>query len=60
MQLRVRALVESPTWRRPIKALATCLVQRRTLGAREARDIIRRAIPVSPATEGRKIAKRRF
>jgi ATP-dependent Zn protease len=44
MQLRVRALVESPTWRRPIEALAACLVQRRKLGAREARAIIRRAI----------------
>jgi hypothetical protein len=57
MQLRVRALVESPAWRRPIEALAMCLIQRRTLGAREARDIIRRAIPISPATGGRKIAK---
>lgn len=45
MQLRVRALVESPTWRRPIEALAACLVQRRELGAREARAIIRRSIP---------------
>jgi ATP-dependent Zn protease len=44
MQLRVRALVESPTWRRPIEALAARLVQRRELGAREARRIIRRAI----------------
>lgn len=47
MQLRVRALVEIPTWRRPIEALAACLVQRRELGAREARGIIRRAISVS-------------
>ncbi len=47
MQLRVRALVQSPAWRRPIEALAACLVQRRELGAREARSIIRRAIPVS-------------
>ena len=44
MQLRVRALVESPTWRRPIEALAACLVQRRELGARDARGVIRRAI----------------
>lgn len=58
MQLRVRALVESPAWRRPIEALAMRLIQRRALGAREARDIIRRAIPASPATDGRKIAKR--
>lgn len=47
MQLRVRALVEIPTWRRPIEALAACLVQRRELGAREAHGIIRRAISVS-------------
>jgi hypothetical protein len=47
MQLRVRALVESPAWRRPIEALAMHLIERRALGAREARDIIRRAIPVS-------------
>ena len=57
MQLRVRALVESPSWRRPLEALAMCLVQRRELGARAARDIIRRAIPISPATRRRKIAK---
>jgi hypothetical protein len=60
MQMRVRALVETPTWRQPIEALAMCLVQRRELGAREARDIIRRAIPISPATGGRKIAKSRL
>jgi hypothetical protein len=47
MQLRVRALVESPSWRRPIEALATCLVQRRELGAGEARRIIRRALPMA-------------
>jgi ATP-dependent Zn protease len=46
MQLRVRALVESPNWRRPIEALARSLLQRRALRAREARAIIRRAIPV--------------
>jgi hypothetical protein len=44
MQLRVRALVESPTWRRPIEALAACLVQRRELSTREARGIIRSAL----------------
>jgi hypothetical protein len=57
MQLRVRALVETPTWRRPIEALATGLIERRRLSAREARDIIRRAIPASPATGGRKTTK---
>ena len=60
MQLRVRALVQSPSWRRPIEALAICLVQRRELGARAARDIIRRAIPISPATARRRIAKHSF
>lgn len=60
MQLRVRALVESPTWRRPIEGLATCLVQRRELGAREARGIIRRAIPMSLKMAGRRNAKQRF
>jgi len=59
MQLRVRALVESPMWRRPIEALAACLVQRRQLGAREARGIIRRAIPVSPNMAERRNAKQR-
>ena len=48
MQLRVRALVESPSWRHPIEALATCMIERRELGAREARGIIRRAIPMLP------------
>lgn len=43
MQLRVRALVGSPSWRRPIAALAIHLVQRRELGAHETRAIIRRA-----------------
>jgi hypothetical protein len=57
MQLRVRALVESPPWRRPIEALAACLVQRRELGAREARDIIRHAIPMSLETAERRNAK---
>jgi hypothetical protein len=47
MQLRVRALVESTSWRQPIEALAACLVERRQLGVREARGIIRRAIPIS-------------
>lgn len=47
MQLRVRTLVETPAWRRPIGALAACLVQRRQVGAREARGIIRRAISMS-------------
>ncbi len=41
MQLRVRALVESPGWRQPIEALADQLRQHRRLGAREARAIIR-------------------
>ena len=57
MQLRVRALVESPTWRRPIEALAACLVECRELGAREARGIIRRAIPMSLETPERRNAK---
>ena len=48
MQLRVRALVESASWRQPIEALARCLLRRRELGAREARAIIRRAMPVRP------------
>jgi ATP-dependent Zn protease len=47
MQLRVHALVESPTWHRPIEALAARLVERQQLGVREARSIIRRAIPMS-------------
>jgi ATP-dependent Zn protease len=55
MQLRVRALVESPSWRRPIEALARCLVQRQELGAREARGIIRRAMPTSPETARRNV-----
>lgn len=59
MQLRVRALVESPTWRRPIEALAACLVQRRELGAREARGIIRRAIPIGLKTAERRNARPR-
>lgn len=55
MQLRVRALVQSPTWRGPIEALAASLVQCRELGAREARSIIRRAIATSvEAPEGGK------
>lgn len=54
MQLRVHALVERPTWRRPIEALAACLVQRRELGAREARSIIRRAITTASDTSARK------
>lgn len=45
LQFRVRALVESPTWRQPIKALAKRLLQRRQLGASETRAIIRSAIP---------------
>jgi len=60
MQLRMRALVESPSWCRPIEALAMCLVQRRELGAREARGIIRRAIPLSLETAGRPIARHSF
>jgi len=58
MQLRVRALVESPAWRRPIEALAACLVRRRQLGAREARAIIRRAIhPAISKPPGRLAAR---
>jgi ATP-dependent Zn protease len=60
MQLRVRALVESPNWRRPIDALARCLLQRRELGAREARAIIRRAIPVRPDSRERARSIARF
>jgi len=59
MQLRVRALVQSPSWRQPIGALAKCLIERRELGAREARGIIRRAIPMSLETAGRTHAKQR-
>lgn len=44
LQLRAHALVESPTWRQPIEALATQLLQCRQLGAREIRAIIRGAI----------------
>jgi hypothetical protein len=58
MQLRVRALVESPRWRRPIQALAASLVERRQLGVREARGIIRRAIPMSPAAVSSASAER--
>lgn len=56
MQLRVRGLVASPTWRQPIQALATHLLHRRQLGAREARTIIRGAIP---GTEGSGSIRRR-
>jgi hypothetical protein len=59
MQLRVRALVESPVWRWPIEALAACLVQRRQLGVREARGVIRRAIPASLQAAARTNAKPR-
>lgn len=59
MQLRVRALVESPSWRRPIEALATCLLQRREVAAREARSIIRRAIATSLEMTERRNAKPR-
>jgi hypothetical protein len=52
MQLRVRALVESPAWRRPIEALAACLIQRRELGARETRRVIQRAIKTAPTSTG--------
>jgi hypothetical protein len=44
LQLRTRALVESPSWRQPIEVLATRLLERRQLGARETRAIIRGAI----------------
>ena len=52
LQLRVRALVETETWRRPIEALAAHLLQRRQLGARETRAIIRGAIPPQGAARG--------
>jgi hypothetical protein len=44
LQLRTRALVESPAWREPIETLATCLLERRQLGARQARAIIGAAV----------------
>jgi hypothetical protein len=44
LQLRTRALVKSPTWRQPIETLATCLLERRQLGAWDTRAIIRAAI----------------
>lgn len=44
LQLRTHALVESPTWRQPIEVLAGRLLERRQLGARETRAIIRAAI----------------
>jgi hypothetical protein len=59
MQLRVRALTESPSWRQPIGALAACLVQRREFGVRDARWIIRRALPASPEATARTSANRR-
>jgi len=52
MQLRVRALVASPSWRGPIEALAAVLAKRGSLGTREARAIIRRAIAVSSTGPG--------
>jgi len=55
MQLRVRALVKSPTWQEPIEALTKCLLQRGTLGARDARAIIQRALPKD---EARRSARR--
>jgi hypothetical protein len=44
LQLRTYALVQSPTWRQPIDTLAARLLERRQLGARETRAIIRTAI----------------
>jgi hypothetical protein len=44
LQLRTYALVQSPTWRQPIDTLAARLLERRQLGARETRAIIRAAI----------------
>jgi hypothetical protein len=44
LQLRTRALVQSPTWRQPIEVLAQHLLECRQLGARETRAIIRAAI----------------
>lgn len=44
LQLRTRALVESPTWRQPIETLAIRLLERRQLGAGETRAIISAAI----------------
>jgi hypothetical protein len=59
MQLRVRALVESPSWRHPIQALAACLVQQRQLGVRDARRVIRRALLTSSHTTAGTNANRR-
>jgi hypothetical protein len=66
LQFRARALVNSPTWRQPIETLATCLLERRQLGAREARAIIRAAIAgaqrassIPPASSARRISRRR-
>lgn len=70
LQLRSHALVQSPTWRQPIDTLAARLLERRQLGARETRAIIRAAIsrgrspssirhdsaPVSPTREARRRA----
>jgi len=44
LQLRTHALVESPTWRQPIEALAARLLKQRQLGERETRAIIRAAV----------------
>ena len=49
LQLRTHALVQRPTWRRQIDALAARLRERRQLGARETRAIIRAAIPTVPS-----------
>ena len=44
LQLRTHALIRSRTWRQAIDALAARLLERRTLGARETRAIIKAAI----------------
>jgi hypothetical protein len=65
LQLRTRALVNSPTWRQPIATLAACLLERRQLGALEARAVIRAAIAgaerpsIPPGSSARRISRRR-
>ncbi|MBI3046706.1 MAG: hypothetical protein HYY76_00190 [Acidobacteria bacterium] len=59
LQLRTRALVASPTWRQPIETLAACLLERRQLGARETRAIIRAAMS-GERRPLRRVSRRRF
>ncbi|HEY5617047.1 MAG TPA: DUF3175 domain-containing protein [Vicinamibacterales bacterium] len=68
LQMRAHSLVERPTWRQPIEALATRLLERRDLSARETRAIIRGAISAiqspssirrrSPARSSRRLRPR--